>query len=251
MDGVLYRGEKPVVGAREAVNELRRRGLKLMFLTNNSTLSRASYVKKLRGMGIVAEKEEIFTSGYVAAVYLKEHFPSAKVFAIGGRGLLEELREAGVHLLDAAEAMKATHVVAGLDPQLTYKKIEAATKAIFNGADFLATNLDSTYPVSNGLAPGAGAVMGALEGATGVKPRMVFGKPAPAIVEMAIKRLGVKRKRIAIVGDRVDTDMSVGRRLGLRTILVLTGVAKMRDVRQAKEKPDHVFKSLREAVFGC
>ncbi|MFN4133463.1 MAG: HAD-IIA family hydrolase [Candidatus Hadarchaeales archaeon] len=250
MDGVLYRGEVPVDGAADAVKEIRRKGLKILFLTNNSTLSRADYVKKLRKMGIEAEKEEIITSGFVAALYLKKNFPSARVFAVGGKGLFEELREAGVKLLGIEEAGKATHVVVGLDQNLTYEKIKAAVRAILNGADFIATNSDPTYPTEDGLAPGAGAVIGALEGSTGARPRLIFGKPALTMVKIAVRRFGVKRGEVAMVGDRLDTDVAVGKKLGLRTILVLTGVAKREDVRRAKEKPDFVFESLKEAVFG-
>ncbi|MEM3401989.1 MAG: HAD-IIA family hydrolase [Candidatus Hadarchaeales archaeon] len=250
MDGVLYRGDTPLEGAAEAVREMKRRGLRVLFLTNNSTLSRSSYVRKLRRMGIPAEKEEIITSGYVTAVYLKRNFPSARVFAIGGRGVFEELREAGVKVLGIDEAIKATHVVVGLDPNLTYKKIEAGVRAILKGADFIATNSDPTYPTEDGLSPGAGAVIGALEGSTGKKPRLIFGKPSLGMVEMALRLLGVEKGKVVMVGDRLDTDVAVGKKLGLRTILVLTGVTKIGDVRRAREKPDFVCKSLKEAVFG-
>ena len=172
MDGVIYRGSEPIEGAVEAVEKLKKRVKKVLFTTNNATLSRRNYIKKLRKMGINSKKSEILTSAYAAALYLK-NMGKAKVLPIGEEGLREELRGAGVQMVDLQHPEKATHIVAGLDRRLNYQKIAAAAKAIFSGAEFIATNADPTYPTETGAMPGAGATIGAISGCTGKKPTLV------------------------------------------------------------------------------
>jgi len=250
MDGVIYRGGVPINGAAEAVAKLRERVGKVLFTTNNATLSRRAYVKKLRGMGIKSEESEILTSAYTMARYLKS-LHEVKALPIGEKGLVEELHAAAVPTVDLRCPEEATHVVAGLDRKLNYWKIAAAAKAIFSGAKFVATNVDATYPTESGMMPGAGATIGAISGCTGKGPDVVIGKPSPLMLELGMRISGVRKNDVAIIGDRLDTDVAVARKLKIRSILLLTGVSTLRDVRRAHrmgESPDFVYESLAEVV---
>ncbi len=253
MDGVVYRGETAIAGSARAIANFRKMGKKIFFITNNSANSRPDYVRKLKRMGIAAKKSEIITSGFATSIYLKENFPDARVYVVGEGGLVQELREAGLRIVSMPRAESATHVVVGLDRGLSYGKIDAGLRALSSGAEFIATNDDPTYPIERGIAPGAGATIGALSGCSGKKPRMTFGKPARYMVNLAMDLARAKAKETAIIGDRIDTDIAVGRKLGLRTILVLSGIAKRSDVERAKGTrvyPAFVFKNIEEVSSG-
>lgn len=244
LDGVVFIGETPVAGAREAVDRIRRAGRRVFFLTNNSTLSRGGYVRKLAGMGIRAEPDQILTSGYASAVFLREKAPGARILVVGERGLVEELEQAGLKTVDRAE--EATHVVVGLDRRLTYGRLAEAAFAIRSGTEFIATNSDSTYPTERGLAPGAGAIVAALSTSTGRSP-VVIGKPSSLMLELGLRLAGVRRSRAVIIGDRLDTDVAAGRAAGIKTGLVLTGVCRRSNLKAAGgPEPDFVFNSLAE-----
>lgn len=253
MDGVLYRGETPIKGSARAINELRRRGKKLVFITNNSASSRAAYVRKLRRMGIKTEKSEIMTSGYATALFIKKNLPQSVIYFIGEKGLKQELEEAGLRTVGAAQAERATHVVASFDRKLDYRKISAGLHALLRGAEFIATNSDATYPTERGLSPGAGTTIGALKGCSEREPRIVIGKPSPVMVELAMRKAGAKRKNTAIVGDRLNTDVAAGKKSGIRTILLLSGISSRKDAQKSKGTryaPDFVHDDLEEVVFG-
>jgi len=248
MDGVIYRGSKPIKGAAKAIAFLRNSGKRVIFLTNNSESSRSSYVKKLMRMGVPASEDDVITSGQVAADYIKKREPSAKVFVIGGKGLVEEIRRAGLKIV---KPEKATHVVVGIDQSLTYEKLKQGFRALLAGAEFIATNPDTIYPAEDGLSPGAGAILGALERSSGRKPDVVIGKPSPLIIRFVLQILGAKSKETAIIGDQIETDIKAGKRMGLLTILVLSGVSKAGDIKKVKgtkNAPDFVIDSLEEVI---
>jgi 4-nitrophenyl phosphatase len=253
MDGVLYRGNIPIKGAARAVEWLRKQGKKLIFLTNNSANSRSAYARKLKRMGIPVRKSEIVTSGYATALYLKKNYPGAKVYVVGEKGLRQELKEAGLRIVYPHCVEEATHVVVGLDRKLSYAKIAVALRALLQGADFIATNADATFPTEEGLSPGAGATIGALVGCSRRKPRVTVGKPSPTMVKIAMSLAEAEPKETAIIGDRLDTDIAVGRKLGLRTILVLSGISTSQDVKSVSGTglvPNFVHENLERAVFG-
>jgi 4-nitrophenyl phosphatase len=248
MDGVLYLGNRPIKGADRAVKFLRESGKKIIFLTNNSEISRLAYRRKLRRMGIAAGEEEIVTSGQVAAQYIRGKNPKAKIFAIGGPGLFWEIRRAKLRLVSPE---KATHLLVGIDRKINYNKIWAGQRALSSGAEFIATNINSTYPTEKGLMPGAGSIVGALVGATKKRPKVVIGKPSEIIIKFGLRVLGTGPKETAIVGDRIDTDVRVGKKVGLKTVLVLSGVSRREDlerVRGTRLEPDIVIDSLAEVV---
>ena len=251
MDGVLYTGEVPIKGAAEAIAHLRRKGKKLAFVTNKSAYTRREYARTLARMGIAAHESEIVTSGYATSLYLRRRAPGARIYAMGEPGLKRELEQAGFKLLPDARAEEADFVVVGMDRAITYKKITAGLRALLRGAEFIATNPDGTYPTETGISPGAGAMVGALVGSSGKKPKVIIGKPSLHMIKISLEVLGSKPSETAIVGDGLDTDVLVGKRVGLTTILVLTGVSSRQDVKRVqgtKMAPDFVIRSIRDLV---
>jgi phosphoglycolate/pyridoxal phosphate phosphatase family enzyme len=240
-DGVLWRGGEPIPGAREAVKALRASGRKVLFFTNNATLSRKGYLEKLRGLGFEAEVGEIYCSAYAAAAWLKGRVK--KVYVVGEEGLVEELELAG---LEAAGPDEAECVVVGLDRKLTYRKLEEALRCLIRGALFVATNRDPTLPTERGLAPGAGAIVSALEAAAGREADMLIGKPSTYMYELALREHRIEPATALAVGDRLDTDIEGAKRAGLAAALVLTGATGLRELERARVKPDYVLASIRD-----
>ncbi len=241
LDGVLYRGDEAIVGAREFMALLQREGVPFLLLTNNSTRTPGQYVTKLGKMGIVIEESDVLTSAQATALYLERIArPEARVYAIGEEGLRAALREK----YTIAEE-RADFVVVGMDTGLTYEKLRVATLLIRSGARFIATNPDKTLPTEEGLAPGNGASLAALEAATGVAP-FVVGKPEPAIFDLALARMGVGKEGTAVIGDRLETDILGGQRAGLSTILVLSGATSRQELENSTIKPDLVFENVRQ-----
>ena len=251
MDGVIYLGKTPIKGAAETIKWLRKRGKRIVFFTNISAETRRAHARKLARMGIVARESEIITSGFVTALYLKKRSPRAKVYVVGEKGLRLELERAGLKLVPYERADEATHVVVGIDRKVNNKKLTGALRALLAGAKFIATNADPTYPTKDGLLPGAGAMIGALEGCSGKKPSVILGKPSPRMIKIALGILHSKPSEAAIVGDSLDTDITAGKRAGVMTILVLSGVSKKRDIvkaRRMKITPDFVIDRIKDLV---
>ncbi len=249
MDGVLYRGSEPVEGAGELIRLLRGRRIPFIFLTNNSTKDPSMYREKLLSMGIDVSEERIVTSGLATRIYMEKHFEPGKILVIGGDGLLREMERLGWGVVGVEEARNGEwkdvkYVVVGLDPELTYEKLKYATLAIRNGARFIGTNPDTTYPAEDGLHPGAGAITAALKASTDVEP-LIIGKPNEPAYEVAREKLdGVDE--IWMVGDRLDTDIAFAKRFGMKAIMVLTGVNSLEDVERSGIRPDLVLPSVKE-----
>lgn len=240
MDGVLYRGETPIAGMQEFLAYLDGRALPHLFLTNNSSLTPRQYADKLRRMGVITPPEHILSSAIVTAVYVARS-AGARVFMVGGSGVREALANAKLALTDSHE--DATHVVVGLDREVSYEKLARATLAVRRGAEFLGTNGDLSFPSERGLEPGAGALLAAIEAASGVRPRL-FGKPESAMFETALQLVGTEPSRTAMIGDRFETDILGGQRAGLVTIAVTTGVHDENYFRRQVPPPDFVFASV-------
>ena len=253
MDGVLYLGDTPIDGAVKAVAYLRKKGKKIVFMTNNSAYTRGMYVRKLARMGIPARESEIITSAYATVLYLRKHSPRARLYVVGEPGLKKELKRGGFEVLSDGRAERADFVVAGLDRTMSYKRLTAGVRALLAGVELIATNTDATYPTESGLCPGAGAVVGALSSSSGKPPKVVIGKPSPNMIKLALAVAGSKPRETAILGDRLTTDIRAGKQAGLTTILVLTGVASRQDVKKVKRTrwaPDVVIPSIKSLVVG-
>ena len=229
LDGVMYRGKRPIPGAREFVMHLREKGKLVRFLSNASFLSRITIARKLCSMGVECDEDEVITSGQAAAHYINARFGKCSVFVIGEQGLVDELGLQGLRV--GKEGARA--VLVGLDRNITYKKMADALDLLRSGAAFLACNSDATYPVEDRIMPGAGAMIGSLEYSSGRKAR-ILGKPNPFIMRLCLRSLGLKASEVAIVGDRLETDVMMANAVGAFSILVLTGVSNRSTLRHAK-----------------
>lgn len=244
MDGVLYRGEHPLPGAVGTLNTLRERGVRVAFLTNNASRHREELAARLSRLGFPCVTDDVWGSAYIAALYLSRNAPGARVFLVGTAGMRREMQEAGLAVVPTHEG--ATHVVAGLDMTVTYEKLSHAHYAICNGAAFIATNLDATFPDGpTTTTPGGGALVAALTTSTGVTP-LVMGKPEPTGLSLIAASWGVSAAGMAVVGDRLDTDIAAANAFGCLSVLVLTGVSTRAEAAMATaaEKPDAVLQNL-------
>lgn len=248
MDGVLYRGDTPLPGAIETLNALHEHGVKVAYQTNNASRHREELVAKMVHLGVPCTLEQMWGSAYITARYLAQAAPEARVYAVGTPGMVRELREAGLTVVPTHEG--ATHVVAGLDWGLTYDKLRHAHYAIVNGAEFIATNLDATYPDSpTTTSPGGGAVVAVLRTSTGIEP-LVMGKPEILGIRQIAAAWGVEAHEMAAVGDRLDTDIASANAFGCLAVLVLTGVTTRAEAEQAEGvyKPDVILHDLTELL---
>ena len=243
MDGVIYRGTEPIAGSVDAVNRMRAAGVRFLFSTNNSRSTVAQYVTKLAGMGIDVLAEDILTSAVVTGEVLRERgFTDRSVLVVGGEGVRTAMKDAGLEILPDDRGREADVVVVGMDPDFTYARMKEATLALRAGASLIATNDDPSFPAPDGLWPGAGAVLASIETASGVEAE-VMGKPNAPMMEAAALRLrGLTR--IAVVGDRPETDLVGGVAMGWTTILVLSGVTARAGLDSVRPVPDVVVERL-------
>ncbi len=254
LDGVLYLGDTAIPYAADAVRRLQDAGKQIYFLTNNSGKTRAEYRKKLADVnGQDVPESAIFTSAYATALYLKQRGAAGRsVFVIGEPGLAAELSASGglvpVTEPDSADVHDIDYVVVGIDRQFTYDKLRFAHAAITRGhAQFIATNRDATFPMETGEIPGGGSLVASLATATGREP-VTIGKPETHAYEAILDAAGVTAADSVMVGDRLDTDIAVGRRAGAGTVLVLTGVTSEEKAQAAPPewRPDRIIGDLRE-----
>ncbi len=246
LDGTIYRGERALPGAVEAVGSLRRRGCPVTFLSNNPLQDRRAYAGKLARLGIPARAEDVMTSGSVLVEVLQEQAPGARLFVIGEHPLLEEMQRAGCELVDDPAEVEV--VVAAFDRTFDYRKWNIAFQAIRRGARFVATNADRTCPVEEGEIPDCGGIIAALEVSTGKRVELVAGKPSTAMIEAALHHMGLPAGEVLMTGDRLETDVLMGRQAGTGTALVLTGVTSRRDVEGSHIQPDHVLEDVGKVV---
>ena len=235
LDGVVYRGDQPIAGMPDAIERLERAGLAVRYATNNSTADRSAYVARLADMGIRTMREHVSTSTSATIEHLGRHDPDVRsALAVGGTGMVDELRAAGYEVTPAAEATPEGYdggalarrfdaVVVGLDRALTYRRIAGAMTAIREGARFVATNADDRYPTAAGFLPGAGSAVAAIRAGSGVEP-LIIGKPQPAMFLAILEAAGVTPEEALVVGDNPAADIAAATRSGIPSVLVLTGV---------------------------
>lgn len=241
MDGVLWRGSEALPGVADFFAFLRRRGIRFVLATNNSSHTEAQYAERLASHGAPVAIEEIVTSSTATAEYLVSLAPrGSRVYAIGMDGVRQALTKQGFVL---SEGDGVAVVVVGIDWHVTYEQLKRASLLIRAGAKFVGTNPDATYPASEGIIPGNGALLAAIETATGVKP-IVVGKPEPILYQQAIHRLGTPLGATAALGDRLETDILGGIRAGVKTILVMSGVTTPEQLAASKYRPDWVFEDI-------
>lgn len=244
MDGVLWKGDAPLPGLQEFFAFMEREGMAYQLVTNNASKTPQQYVEKLARMGVSTSADHVLSSAIGTADFIAETWPTARVYVIGGEGLTQALQERGVALSDGT----AAEVVAvGWDRHLSWEKLATATRLIHRGARFVGTNPDRTYPTEEGIVHGNGAQLAALQAATGQTP-LVIGKPEPLLYRYAVRRMGVAPAETLVIGDRPETDIIGGLRLGMLTALVLSGVTTLEMVRRSPVHPDLIFAGLPELV---
>ncbi|WP_460124504.1 HAD-IIA family hydrolase [Stetteria hydrogenophila] len=252
LDGVVWLGSRVIEENVEGLLRLHEAGVRLVYVTNNSTRPRAYYAWRLRRLGLPAGESSVVTSAVAAAAWVAARMPGALVYPLGEEGLVHELSAAGLVpvTLDAARRGEAQAVVVGLDRGVTYAKLDAAFRAVRAGAAFVAANEDPAMPVEDGLAPGAGALVAALERALGRRPDFVAGKPNPWMVEVARRQAGIPEgARMLVIGDRLNTDAEMARRAGLDSLIVATGVASLEEARgRATYAARNVLEALGEIL---
>ena len=215
LDGVVHVGWKPVPGAVRTLTGLAAAGKGIVFLTNEPRFSREQIALRLRSFGLAVTVEQVVTAGWVGAVRVARG--GGTVYVLGSAQLRDEVTAAGAPVLSEQDAGAAAKVLVSGHDDVDYRQLRAACRAGSNGAELYATSRDPTFPMPDGPWPATGAILAAVETAVGRRAVSV-GKPEPHIFRMARARLGPGR--IAVVGDRVDTDITGGRRAGLATILV-------------------------------
>jgi 4-nitrophenyl phosphatase len=280
LDGVVWRGDRVFAGAREALEDVLRRGFDLRYVSNNSTAHRETVSERLAAANLPAGAERVLTSGFVCGRWLRERFPEGSpVMVVGEQGLLRELREAGLDAYHATETREPAGpeagagvdsgaraavapmtgtpvvgtpvaVVVGMDRSFTYKTLMAAQTAICEGALYVVTNSDATFPTAQGLVPGAGSIVAAVSAAAQREPILV-GKPSLVLAEALATVTGVPAAQTLFVGDRLSTDIAMAKEAGMVAALVLTGVTTDEDLWRAEITgewvlPDHVLEGLRD-----
>jgi 4-nitrophenyl phosphatase len=245
MDGVLWRGDQPLPGLQSFFDLLAARGIRYTLITNNSSRTPEQYVAKLSGFGVQTDKSHVLNSALAAADYLAGVAePGALVYPVGGDGVLQALQDRGFRLSSGDDA---DYVVVGWDPEFTWERMVRAALLIRRGASFIGTNPDRTFPSEEGLVPGAGAQLAMLEAATDVRP-VIAGKPEPVLYRQALARMNVDAAETLVLGDRLNTDILGGVRLGMRGALMLSGIHGREDLANSSVRPDLVFEDLAALV---
>ena len=240
LDGVLYRGDDPIPGAAEAVSALREAGRRVVFVTNNSARPPSAVAEHLAAVGVPASPEEVVTSAGATAELLAGR-GCRSAFVVGEEGIRGALADAGIELRDG-EPDRVDAVVVGLDRGADYTKLRTASVLVERGSAFVGTNGDASFPAPDGSGwPGAGALLAAIAATTGAEPEVV-GKPHPTLFRSALARAGGGRP--LVIGDRLDTDIAGAAALGWDSLLVLTGITRREDLRDAAVTPTHVAEDL-------
>ena len=241
MDGTIYLGDRVFPEALAFVKEARERGRQILFFTNNASRDPQTYVDRLNGMGFPVTRKDIVTSADVTIAYLKLHHPGEPVYLVGTKALEKQFTEEGIPLSEDAKI-----VMVSFDLELTYEKLRVAVNLIRNGAVFYSTHPDFVCPVPDGVLPDSGCLCAAVTACTGIEPRY-FGKPYRETADMIEYLYGVPKDRIAVVGDRLYTDIALGKRNGLLSVLVLTGETAVSDLTD-ENRADIVFDDIGQII---
>jgi 4-nitrophenyl phosphatase len=250
LDGTVYRGDELLPGAAAAVERLRAAGVRPLFVSNNPTKSREEYAERLRALGLEVEPGEVLSAGTVTTRFLAAEHGDDRIFLVGSDGLRRQFEAADLHLV--ADATTADVLVVSWDREFGYGDMLAGYRALEAGATFYGTDPDLLFPAAEGMVPGSGSIINAVGGVVEREPAKVLGKPSPEAQRAVLETLGVPPERCVVVGDRLNTDVELGERAGMTTVLVRTGVATDADLADSDVQPDHVVGTLAdlEAVLG-
>ena len=242
MDGVLWQGDTPLPGLHEFFDTLRRRQIKFVLATNNNTQTPEGFVQKAGKLGVEVLPEQVVTAAVATVNYLQSNYPAgSRIYVVGEAALKGMISGAGFTVADS----NVQAVVATMDRQLTYEMLKRATLLIRAGADFIGPNPDTSYPTADGLVPGGGAIVAAIAAATDCQP-LIIGKPESWMFRIALQRMQLRPDETASLGDRLATDIAGGQRLGLKTILVLSGVCTAAESESSTIQPTWVFSGIED-----
>lgn len=243
LDGTVYRGDHLLPGVADAVDRLRDAGLSLCFFSNNPTKDGAAYVAHLSELGLDVRTGEACSAGVATTDYLRGNHADDDIMLVGAPGLRDQLQAGNLRLTDDTDATDV--LVGSWTPEFDYQDMRRALRAVDDDTAFLGTDPDRTFPQANGeLVPGSGAVVNALAATVGREPDAILGKPSDAALDLALERLGAPAEECLVVGDRLSTDLLMGQRAGMTTVLVLTGVCTRADVAESEVDPDYVIEGL-------
>lgn len=247
LDGTVYIGEDLIDGAAETIEELREHGARIAFVTNKPLNTAEHYASKLTRLGIVTEPHEVITSVDALLFYMDAHHPGARVLTIAESVVDSRLRDGGFDVVrnpDYAEA-----VIVSFDRTFSYEKLHAAFRAVRErGVPIIATNPDAYCPTPDGGLPDCAAMLAALEACTGARAEAIVGKPSRHMIETVFARLAVDPADMAVIGDRINTDVAMGQAIGAAGILVLTGASTASDVELSDIRPDYVLAGIHELM---
>lgn len=240
MDGTFYLGDKLIHGSLTFMNVLKNTGRDYLFVTNNSSCDANFYTEKLSRMGWKSSAADVLTSGEATAIYLKKQKSNAKVYLLGTPQLEAEFSSKGFIITEK----NPDYVILGFDKTLTYQKLVTACNLLRAGVPFIATHPDINCPMENGFIPDCGAMLELIKASTGIEPQKIIGKPNKEIIEAVLLKKDYKPSEIAIVGDRLYTDIATGAKAGITSILVLSGETQKQDLDHSAIQPDYIFNDL-------
>lgn len=245
MDGTLYLENQVFKGSIEFINLLNEQNKKYIFLTNNSSKNVDNYIEKLKNLGFKADERNMFTSAQATVIYLKEKKVNAKLYVVGTNSLKEELKKEGFEVCENVEE-KIDFLIVGFDTELNYKKIQDACYLLDKGIEYIATNPDLVCPIKNNMfIPDCGSICNMLKTATNREP-IYIGKPKREMVDLVSKKEKIPLDKIAIIGDRLYTDIACGINSGITSICVLTGETKREDIERSLYRPTYIVDSIND-----
>ena len=244
MDGTIYLDSELFDGTIDFLREVKAKGGRYLFLTNNSSRSAKSYVQKLKNIGIESCEDDFLTSTYATILYIKEKYQGRKFYAIGTQSFVKELSDAGIEVTTELSD-DIFGIVMGNDNELTFKKLEDACKLLLRDIVYIATNPDWVCPTAFGYVPDCGSVAEMLWRATGKRP-VFIGKPEPEMIYLALEKLCYDKSEAVMIGDRLYTDIASGYNAGIDTIFVLSGEGPLEDLEKSEVKPSYVMDNIRE-----
>lgn len=257
LDGTIYLGDALLPGAGETLIQIRQMGKKVLFISNKPLEPRETYAAKLSRLGIPTSPKAVITSGFVLARVLADRFLDLNYYVIGEENLKNELRGQGLMILeelweqDERQVIRPADidaVVVAFDRTLDYRKLNTGYQALRDGASFFATNPDKTCPMPGGDIPDAGATIAYLEYLTHRKPELIAGKPSPLMVQVAMEMLSLPPEKCLMIGDRLETDIRMGKLAGVFTAAVTTGATTRDEAETNDQKPDWIFDSIAEIL---
>ena len=240
MDGTFYLGDRLIDGSLSFIDRVQKTGRDFLFLTNNSSHNAAFYVERLHRMGLDVPRGKILTSGEATCEVISEKYPGARAYVLGNEYLIEEFHEAGIPVDDANPEI----AVIGFDTTLTYEKMRKICDLVRAGLPYIATHPDFNCPTENGFMPDIGAIIAFIEASTGRRPDLIVGKPNTGIVEAAVRRTHIAPAQMAMVGDRLYTDIETGIRSGMLSVLVMSGETTQEMLASSATRPDYTFDRL-------